>query len=224
MHKSIVTLSTLFLAHTYAQANQAPTVSVTHFDDETQSVITSCRGWHFSGQGQVRTQFEGALTKAGVRLVERRAIRQIHSDEHELPNLDQSTRPKAARFKSAEFTLTGGITELGICADSGEFGAQLGGIFALIGGPPIDLSVQKQASVSKVTTTAQLVLVETGEVLASFSGVGEVTESGIGFGAGVAGVGINTSSKKEPPIEAAARMSAENLANQVAEFLRARSR
>ena len=97
MKKSVLFITIAFNAFIISAANvQAdPTrVSVTRFNQEVNHILDNCRGFIFDEQNQLQTELEHALTERGLKVLERRDIRNIYSDEYELPNLDQKTAPK----------------------------------------------------------------------------------------------------------------------------------
>jgi curli biogenesis system outer membrane secretion channel CsgG len=217
--KSVFCLSVaLFSAQ--ALAAHPSRVSVLRFDPEVDHVYEGCRGWVYDRQDQLRTQMEAELSRQGLRVLERRAIRQIHQDEFELPNINKKSVARRNGFLAAQYSVTGAVTELGICESSRGGGVQLGGIVSLMGGPSdADLKIGGHSSSSKVTLAAQVVDVETGEILKSFSAKSEVENSGVLTSAGAMGLGAKVGQESAPPIESATNRAISDLAGQIASFL-----
>src|SRR6185437_6441422 len=118
---------------TSAFAQNSRAVSVVRFDEQAQHILDSCKGFNFTIQDQLRTVLERDLGERGVQVVERRDIRKIYDNEYEMPNLNQETQAKRMKFIAAKYTISGGITEMGICEKSSGNGVQLGGIVSLLG-------------------------------------------------------------------------------------------
>jgi curli biogenesis system outer membrane secretion channel CsgG len=154
------------------------------------------------------------------KFLKRKNIRDIYNDEYEMPNLNQKTKPKTGQFLSAQYTVTGGITELGICEESSGNSVQLGGIISLLGGPSADLGVSQNKNTSKVKVVAQVVSVETGEILRSFEASSESNDSSFGVSGGAMGIGAGHNSRTRPPIEQATNRAIQDLSRQIAEYLK----
>jgi curli biogenesis system outer membrane secretion channel CsgG len=198
----------------------SPKISVTSFSQEVNHVSSGCRSWDFTEQDQLRTELEGDLTQQGVTVLNRREIRNIYQNEFELPNMDRRRQPKRGRFLSAEFTITGGITELGVCEDSSGNGIELGGIVSLLGGPSgVRLRAGQKKSTSRVKLSANLVSVETGEIVHTFTASSEIQDSGYAVAGGAYGIGAAHAEKKHPPIEKASNDAVEKLAAQIAQYI-----
>lgn len=203
-----------------AQASEPARVSVTRFEQEVQHILDHCDGWNFTDQYQLRTELERELAGQGLKVLERKNIRQIYADEYELPNLEKQTKPKRGKFLAAQYTITGGITELGICDESSRSALQLGGLVSLLGGPAgVDLGVKRHQISSKVKLVAQIVSVETGEVLRTFTAGSEVSDSGYGLEASVVGIGVGHKARSSAPIEKASNDAVRDLAGQIARYL-----
>lgn len=199
-------------------------VSVLRFKQEADHVFDHCRGWDYGRQDQLQTELERELSLAGLKVLERRDIRRMFEDEHGLPNLDRRNVPKGGKFLSAEYAITGGVTELGICEESSDTSIQLGGVISLLGGPSgVDLDVARQRAVSKVKLVAEVVSVETGEILKSLVATSEVNDSGYAVDAQVMGIGGKQKERKRPPIERATHQAIGDLGRQIAEYLRLRN-
>ncbi|OFZ52919.1 MAG: hypothetical protein A2428_07305 [Bdellovibrionales bacterium RIFOXYC1_FULL_54_43] len=202
-----------------ASAFAAPRVSVLRFNQEVDHVLENCRGWIFSNQNQLHTVLESELTKRGLKVLERRGIRQVYSDEFMMENLSQASRPQKHKFLSAQYVVTGGITELGICVEGSDTGVQLGGLVGLLGGPAVDLEIGKKKAVSTVKLVANLVSTETGEVIRTFSAQANVIESEASVSAGVEGIEARHATQSIPPIEQAANKAIVEIASQIAKYL-----
>jgi curli biogenesis system outer membrane secretion channel CsgG len=204
--------------NSFAQPGTVP-VSVTRFKQEVEHIFDSCSGWSFTEQDQLRTELERELSKNGLKVLERKDIRTIYSDEFEMPNLNQKTVAKRGQFIAAKYTITGGISELGVCENSSKSGIQLGGIVSLLGGPSVDLGVKKKTATSKVKVVGQIVSVETGEIVKSFEAYSEIKDNAFGVEGGVYGIGASHESKSKPPIERATNQAIQELANKIAGYL-----
>jgi curli biogenesis system outer membrane secretion channel CsgG len=97
---------------------------------------------------------------------------------------------------------------------------QLGGISSLLGGPSVDLEVGAKKSTSKVKLVAQIVSVETGEILKSFSANSEIKDSGANVRGGTMGIGARGETQSKPPIERASNQAIQDLATQIAVYLK----
>lgn len=212
-------LAVCFALSAHAAEHEQARISVTRFRQEVDHIVDGCRGWDFTIQDQLRTELERGLSRNGLKVLERQNIRDIYSDEYELPNLNQKTKPKTGKFLSAKYTVTGGITELGICEESSGNGIQLGGIVSLLGGPPVDFGASHHKSTSKVKVISQLVSVETGEILHSFEGASEINDSSFGVSGGAMGIGAGHQSRSQPPIEQATNKAIQNVSKQIAEYI-----
>jgi curli biogenesis system outer membrane secretion channel CsgG len=195
-------------------------ISVTRFNQQVDHIPNYCHGWEFTEQNQLKTDLESELFKRGLNVLERESIRQIYSDEYELPNMDPSSTPKRGKFLSAQYTITGGIVELGICEESSGSGIQLGGIVSLLGGPASDLRVGKHSATSKVKLVARLVSTDTGQLLKSFEAQSEISDGGYSVEGGAMGIGASHKSKTELPIERASHRVIEDLSTQIAEYIK----
>ena len=201
--------------------NKIP-ISVTRFVQESEKITDGCKDFYWGDQGQLRTMLERALSIQGLRVLERRDIRKIYEDEFELVNLNKKTQPKRKGFVSAKYSITGGITELGICESGSAEGLQLGGIIGLLGGPSDSvLSVAHKSVISKITVVGNILNVETGEILKSIEATGELTDEGTGVSAGTSGIGGSVGSGTKAPIERAARQAIDELAKQIGDALKA---
>jgi curli biogenesis system outer membrane secretion channel CsgG len=213
---SLICLSLAFCGSTWAA--DIP-VSVTRFQQEVDHLLDHCSGWTFTQQDQLRTELERELSRNGLKVLERKSIRDIYDHEYELPNLNQKTVAKRNKFIAAKYTITGGISELGVCESSSGSGVQLGGIVSLLGGPSVDLGLKNRTSVSKVKLVAQVVSVQTGEILESFEARSEVSDHAYAVEAGAMGVGASHGAKSNPPIERATNQAIHELAAQIAKYL-----
>ncbi len=213
--KTLLALSAaLFFQTLPSQA--LPRVSVLRFNQEAGQIYSGCHGWLYDRQDQLRTELEGELKKRGLHVLERRQIRTIHEDEYELPNLDRASVPKRGRFLSAQYTVTGAVTEVGICEQSSGSSLQLGGVIALLGGPSANLAAGRKDAVSKVKLVAHLVSVETGEILQTFEARGEVVDKGYNLEGVLLGIGAAHRERIAPPIERASHEAIQELASQIA--------
>jgi curli biogenesis system outer membrane secretion channel CsgG len=204
--------------NSFAQPGTVP-VSVTRFQQEVNHVYDTCHGWSFSQEDQLRTELERELSKNGLKVLERKDIRNIYSNEFDLPNLNQKTVAKKKQFIAAKYTITGGITELGVCEEQAKSGVQLGGIVSLLGGPSVDLAVKKKSAISKVKLVGQIVSVETGEIIKSFDAYSEIKDDGYGVEGSVYGVGGSHEGRSRPPIERAANQAIQELASKISGYL-----
>lgn len=202
----------------FAQPSTVP-VSVTRFQQEVNHIYDTCHGWDFTEQDQLRTELERELSKNGLKVLERKDIRTIYSSEFDLPNLNQKTVAKKNQFIAAKYTITGGISELGVCEESSKSGVQLGGIVSLLGGPSVDLGVKKRSATSKVKVIGQIVSVETGEIVKSFEAYSEIKDEGFGVEGSVYGIGASHEGKTRPPIERATNQAIQDLASKIAGYL-----
>lgn len=204
-----------------AQSAEKPRITVTRFGQEVRYAIPGCRVWDYNDQFQMRTVLEGELSKRGLRVLERRAIREIYSDEFTQENLDHASVPQAKKFLAAQYTVTGAIVEQGICEKRSGSGLKLGGVISLLGGPGnSDLDISRKKAVSRVKLVAQLISVQTGEVLKSFSAKAEIEDSGMEFSAEVLGIGGRHKAQSIPPIERATNDCLIDLSKQIADYLR----
>jgi curli biogenesis system outer membrane secretion channel CsgG len=209
------------LAPKTAMASEPPTVSILRFSQEVDHTLDDCRGWNWSTQDQLRTELERALSELGVTVLERRDIGLLHASEHDLINADPRKKPKAGLFKTARYSITGGITELGICENSEGSGISLGGIVGLLGGPAgTDIDVSTKKAVSTVKLVAQVVSVETGEILKSFEARSQLEDQGYAVGLEVAGIGGRRKTSQLQPIERATNQAIAELAKKIAEYLK----
>jgi curli biogenesis system outer membrane secretion channel CsgG len=192
---------------------------VTRFDQEVAHILNGCTRWHYSFQDQLQTELERELSLRGLKVLERRQIRKILSDEHELPNFDTGSAPKSGKFLAAQFTITGAITEQGVCEDSAATSVQLGGIVSLLGGPSADVDVGVHHAVSKVKLVAQVLSVETGEILKSFEARAEIKDHGYGVEGQTLGIGAGHRQRKSPPMEKASNQAIQSLATQIASYV-----
>lgn len=197
-------------------------VSVLRFDQEVDHILEGCRGWSWTTQNQLQTELERALSSEGLVVLERRDINRMYDREHDLVNADRREAPKRGKFKTAQFTITGGITELGLCDDSNRESVSLGGLISLVGGPPnVDLDLGRSKTTTTVKLVAQVVSVETGEVLRSFEARSQIEDQGLAVGVGVAGIGGSKSTRTRPPVERASNQAIADLARQMAGYLKA---
>lgn len=219
MKRSICFFGIMILSTHNAWSQESRAVSVTRFDQQAQHILDTCRGWDFTMQDQLRTVLERELSTQGLQVVERRDIRQIYDNEFEMPNLDKKTKAKEKKFIAAKYTVSGGITEMGICEESSGNGLQLGGIVSLLGGPSMDLGLKNHHATSTVKVTANIVSVETGEILNSFEASSKIEDSALGVSAGAMGIGASHEQKTKPPIERAANQAIHELAGQIVGYL-----
>lgn len=191
-------------------------VSVLRFNQEVAHIYDGCRSWGFTEQNQLRSELERQLALQGLQILERTGIRKIYADEYEMPNLNEKTVAKKKQFIAARYTITGGISELGICEESSHSGVQLGGLVSLLGGPSVDLGGKKGNSKSRVKVIAQVVSVETGEIVDTFEAYSEISDDSYGVNAGVMGIGVEHHESTRPPIEKATNQAIHDLAAQIA--------
>ena len=203
-----------------AEPARATRISVTRFNQQVDHITESCHGWEFNGQNQLKTELESELSNRGLDVLERENIRQIYNDEYELPNMKESSVPKRKQFLSAQYTITGGIVELGVCEESSGSGVQLGGIISLLGGPPADLNLRKHSGTSKAKLVARLISTQTGEVLKSFEAQSEISDGGYSVEGGVMGIGAGHHSKTVAPIERASNDAIRDLSMQIAQYVK----
>jgi curli biogenesis system outer membrane secretion channel CsgG len=218
---SIVLLGSLLSTPSRAaEPTHTTRISVTRFNQQVDHITDNCRKWDFSEQNQLKTEMETELSNRGLDVLERTNIRKIYNDEYELPNMDQSSTPKRGKFLSAQYTVTGGVVEMGICEDSSGSGVQLGGIISLLGGPSSNLRVGKHSSTSKVKLVAQLVSTQTGEVIKSFEAHSEISDGGYSVQGGAMGIGAGHDSRTIAPIERASNDAIRDLSIQIAEYVK----
>ena len=137
-----------------------------------------------------------------------------------MENLDTTTRPKKNKFLSAQYVVTGGITELGLCEEGSDSGLQLGGLVGLLGGPAdMDFEVGTKKSVSKIKLVANIVSTETGEILRTFSAEAKIVESGATLSAGASGIHGRHATQSVPAIEQASNKAIIEIASQIANYL-----
>lgn len=215
--KLLFTFLTLLPISSYA-ANKK-TIAVTEFRQEVDWIFSGCKGYWWHTQNQLKTVLEQELSKAGFRVVERQHIRKMHENEHKMENLDPKTKAKSKQFIAAKYSITGGITELGICEEEQGTGINLGGVVSLLGGPSTDLNVNVSGAVSKVKLVAKLLSVETGEVLKVFEAESESNDKGLGVQVAIVGIGGKHARKSTPPIERATNDALKKIATQIQEYL-----
>ncbi len=220
MNKAFVGISCVLGLFQAAIAHAAtPPIAVSRFEQEVDHIYEGCRGWQWSRRNQLQTELESRLRMKGLRVLERKDIQAIYDGEFEFPNLDDRSKPRRKRMVSAKYVITGGVTELGICEESSANGIQIGGLIGLFGGPDADLQVGFESAVSKVKLVANLVAVESAEIVQTFTALESITDSGTQVRAEVAGIGAKHGSRKTLPIERASSAAIDNLSNQIRDFL-----
>ena len=218
----IACLGVVFAAASEARAaDRAVPVSVTRFNQKTEHVLEGCSRWDYNGQDQLRTVLESELSsKPGLKVLERESVREMVEQEYGLPYADRASLPRKGRMLSARYAITGGITEQGVCEEGSADGVELGGIVGLLGGPSgVGLGVGTRHGKSRVKLTANLVRVETGEVIRSFTATSEVAEGGVSVGASYHGIGASHKQRNAPPIERATNQALADLAGQISDYL-----
>ena len=201
-------ISTALQPVAFASTAAPPRVSVLRFHQQVEHILEGCRGFEWTEQGQLRTELERALVAEGVEVLERRDIHRLYDREHQLVNADKRQTPRRGRFKTAQFSITGGLTELGICDQSGRESVSLGGVVSWLGGPSdVDLNLGRRKVVSTAKVTAQLVSVETGQIVRSFEARSQTEDSGVSVGVGVGGVGASKRTNERSPVERATNWS-----------------
>jgi curli biogenesis system outer membrane secretion channel CsgG len=192
---------------------------VTRFVQESDHLWPGCRGWEWGVQNQLQTELESKLRKQGLRVLERRSLNRIYESEFQHPNLKASSKPRTKQMMAAQFTVTGGIAELGICEESSGTDVQLGGIVGLLGGPSADLAGSFDKVVSRVRMIANLVKVETAETLETFEAEGTITDEATRLRGEIAGIGLGGRAKSRPAIEKASTQAIQKLAEQISTYL-----
>jgi curli biogenesis system outer membrane secretion channel CsgG len=205
-----------------ASTPEPPRVSVLRFYQQVEHILEGCRGFEWTEQGQLRTELERALVREGVVVLERADIERLYDREHYLVNADPRGAPKRGRFKTAQFSITGGLTELGICDETGREGVSLGGVVSWLGGPSdVDLDLSRRKTISTAKVAAQLVSVETGQIVRSFEARSQIEDTGISVGVGMSGVGASKRTSGHAPVERVTNQAIQDLARQIAAYLSA---
>jgi hypothetical protein len=73
---------------------------------------------------------------------------------------------------------------------------------------------------STITITAQLVSVETGAVVSSFTATGRIADEASNANVGIQGIGVNEKTRSRPAIEKASQIAIEDMARQIAKALK----
>lgn len=173
----------LMVACSNFAVNAATRVSVTQFVDKANN--SSCRWqydrhwWHDIGQAFREMLISELIKNSKVEIYERETIRQINNDEHELVNADESdsANPQKKKFKKAQITLVGAVSEFEFCSGGAGFGVDVG---SLIGATSVP--VKFDMAQAKVVVDLRVIDVETGRVLGSVRGAGHATSTDVDVG------------------------------------------
>lgn len=216
-------LGLLGLAVAAAAAQAAPTktpIAVTALEDlASERVHDHCARWYAGYQAQLREQMEHALNQRGFRVMERKHINAMYTDEFRHENLDPKTLSKFRKFVAAKYVLTGAITEFSYCDERNAVGINVGNVISGLTGLDADARVGVGSEIAKVGMTLKVVNVETGEILESFEAEDEVKSSGLAVAGGLAGVSGRVRSEKFPAVEKASKKVIGTLADRVQAFI-----
>lgn len=196
MCKSFLTFAVLAFSSVAFSADQKKSVAILNFDYSTvQSGVAAIFGTNQDiGKGVADLLVEKLVKSGQYRVIERKAIDKIVAEQNfsNSDRADSTTAAKIGRLIGADAIVMGSITQFGrddkkTNVGGSVFGSQmskygLGGVGASKAKAVVGLS-------------ARLVSVNTGEILAVASGVGESTRTGTsligsGGGAGAAAAGL----------------------------------
>jgi curli biogenesis system outer membrane secretion channel CsgG len=211
MRSSMIFIIIFFSSITWSQTR----ISVGEFKDKTGD--SRCRVRWFSrvdlGDG-FRDQIITTLKEqSGYKVYERENIKKIYSDEHELPNMDQSTALKKNKFKTTHYTITGAVTSFEMCADNVGGSVDVGGLFGI---KNTGLKVGGSHSNAKVVLDLRVVDNETGEIVDSIKAEGTSASTGLNLKGDYKGSDFNSSGFKNTPIGEATRVAIEDAIKKVA--------
>jgi curli biogenesis system outer membrane secretion channel CsgG len=196
MYKRFLMFAVLAGANLVFGADQKKAVAILNFDYSTvQSGVAAIFGTNQDiGKGVADLLVEKLVKSGQYRVIERKAIDKIMTEQNfsNSDRADSTTAAKIGRLIGADAIVMGSITQFGrddrnTNVGGSVFGGQLNKYG--LGG----VGAKKAKAV--VGLTARLVSVNTGEILAVASGVGESTRTGTslvgsGGGAGAAAAGL----------------------------------
>lgn len=188
MRRFAVAVSVLACASVAFGADQKKTIAILNFDYSTvQSGVAAIFGTNQDVGKGIADLLVDKLVKSGqYRIIERKAIDKIMAEQNfsNSDRADSNTAAKMGRLLGADAIVVGSITQFGRDDKKTNVGGSvIGSRMSRYGLGGIGASKAKAV----VGLTARLVSVNTGEILASVSGVGESTRSGtnlIGSGGG----------------------------------------
>jgi curli biogenesis system outer membrane secretion channel CsgG len=165
------------------------------------------------GEG-FRDQIVTALMEDGrYEVMERENLRQMHHEEHNLINADESSRPAKNKFKAAHFSITGAVTSFELCSQGVGGNVDVGG---LLGFKNSGLNVGAKNEKAKVVLDLRIVEVETGRVAASFQAEGSASSTKVTAKGDVKGAGFGSDLFFATPIGEATREAIKSAVKQIA--------
>ena len=196
MRNFLAAVSVLTCASVAFAADQKKSIAILNFDYSTvQSGVAAIFGTNQDvGKGVADLMVEKLVKSGKYRVIERKAIDKIMAEQNfsNSDRADSTTAAKIGRLMGADAIVMGSITQFGRDDKKTNVGGSvLGGRLSKYGVGGVGASKAKAV----VGLSARLVSVNTGEILAVASGVGESTRSGTnlvggGGGAGAAAAGL----------------------------------
>jgi curli biogenesis system outer membrane secretion channel CsgG len=196
MRKVLAAVSVLTCASVALAADQKKSIAILNFDYSTvQSGVAAIFGTNQDiGKGVADLMVEKLVKSGKYRVIERKAIDKILSEQNfsNSDRADSTTAAKIGRLMGADAIVMGSITQFGRDDRKTNVGGSvLGSRMSKYGLGGVGASKAKAV----VGLSARLVSVNTGEILAVASGIGESTRSGTnlvgaGGGAGAAAAGL----------------------------------
>jgi curli biogenesis system outer membrane secretion channel CsgG len=190
-----------------------PRVAVSNFQDNG-SVSRCTVNWndrHVLGN-DFRDQITTELSKTGnYSIYERKNLKTMHGEEHDLINAEAANKPTKNKFKAAQYSITGAITAFELCDTGGGLSVDLGSLVGLSG-----LGVGADASKARVVLNMRIINVESGEVMKSWEAEG--TASAVGFKASAStfsGMRVGSNAFKNTPLGKAAQEAIKNAVEEV---------
>ena len=191
MRNVLAVVSVLACASAAFAADQRKSIAILNFDYSTvQSGVAAIFGTNQDiGKGVADLMVEKLVKSGKYRIIERKAIDKILAEQNfsNSDRADSTTAAKLGRLMGADAIVMGSITQFGRDDKKTNVGGSvLGGRLSKYGVGGVGASKAKAV----VGLSARLVSVNTGEILAVASGIGESTRSGtslIGGGGGAGG-------------------------------------
>jgi curli biogenesis system outer membrane secretion channel CsgG len=160
-----------------------------------------------------RAQLATELAKyKDLSIQERENLRTMHEEEHELINADESALPKKKKFKAAQYSITGAVTEFEYCAGKRQGKLNVGAFF---GQPDLGVEIGGRKSSAKVAMDIRVIDVETGAVVDSFRAVGKAKRTGLNVDINYREVEFGSSGYDNTPLGAATRESLRDAAAKI---------
>jgi curli biogenesis system outer membrane secretion channel CsgG len=194
--RKFVLAAVLVIATTASAADQKKSIAILNFDYSTvQSGVAAIFGTNQDiGKGVADLLVEKLVRTGQYRVIERKAIDKILAEQNfsNSDRADSNTAAKIGRLIGADAIVVGSITQFGRDDKKTNVGGSvLGGQLGKYGLGGVGASKAKAV----VGLNARVVSVNTGEILAVASGVGESTRTGTsligaGGGAGAAAAGL----------------------------------